>query len=250
MIGQVLSSTRWRASLLTALGGFVVSAILLLTAAGPANAGESNFCWGHKFTATWGQPGYTCSDPTSRYLTGVYGQGSQGQICAGAGVISCSNDPTWGVYVPQDGTLFNARILNGGTAPNTVYGHTWWNTSPPPPPPSPPPPPPPPLTITGTAAVQAGSHFNVYAIGSNGHLRQKWCCSGSRSGWSEWWDMGTPSGALLATAPSSAQTSSGYTNVYAGDTMGLLYQTRSLSGINQLDQLHTSASEHRGLHIV
>ena len=71
-------------------------------------------------------------------------------------------------------------------------------------------------------------------MGANGDVYQRWCCSPENggSGWSPWWDMGTPPGTRLASGPVSVHTGAGYTNLYVRGTNGHLYQRWCCSAEN------------------
>lgn len=125
-----------RQSTVVLVGVIAMSILCSLTLASKAHAtSDANFCYQQTLTGTWDNPGWSCLDTTARYLTGVYAQGGQGDVCAAEinGPFTCSHGPSYGVYLPGSGELRKAAIYNTNVAPNLVSGHVWW-TGPPPPP--------------------------------------------------------------------------------------------------------------------
>jgi hypothetical protein len=219
-----LRTNRLKQSLIAGMAALAMSALFLLTAASPARAGESDFCWGVTLAKN-GQAGFSCEDPNYRYLTGVYGQGTQGHVCVGSlgsgEGLACSDDRSYGVYKGFSGAqALRAFIMNyDGSTANKVYGHTWWNDAPPPPPPS---------WHTGTnlgaftadspdIASMRSNRLDVFARGgTSSNLLTNWYPGTSWQGWS---NLGGP---LLASGPGAVSWGSERLDVVARASNGNL----------------------------
>ncbi len=233
-----------------ALAAFVAVAILFFPAS-QAQAGEAQFCSGKSLALLSG--GGLCKDSSSRWITAVYGTGSQA-TCAGAwgGPFLCTGGPDQGVYVGKphfDGSqLYQATLYNNsGEKGDKVYGTVWFNQSGPQPPPAPQPPPPPSWHIQNLGGMATSdpdisswgpNRLDVWARGTDNALWHKWWNGSSWNGWEKM------SGGAIASGPGAVSWGANRIDVVARATDGKVlhwwwngssWQTENLGGEIQSD---------------
>jgi hypothetical protein len=96
--------------------------ILLLGSPPQAEAGSSNFCYGHSM-GNW----ETCYG-SPRTFNAVYGQGTNHSVCVGGdSIYGCSPGGGQGVYVPMGSLAYRTPwIRNNGATWSVVYGVAYW----------------------------------------------------------------------------------------------------------------------------
>jgi hypothetical protein len=211
--GQLRGLTPTLGGVLSAFG--LVTLVLLLTAT-HARAEEQPFCTG-KSLPLFGEGG-VCTDSTARWITGVYGTGSQA-TCVGAweGPKFACASAGQGVYVGspyyKGAESLKAVIYNNSPYKgNKVYGTVWSNPEGPPTPP----PPPPSWHIQNLGGV-ANSDPEISSWGPN--RRDVWVRGTDNALWHKWWDgswHGWESlGGKLASGPGAVEWGQGRIDVVA-----------------------------------
>lgn len=207
-----------RRTVLTApIAAFLVIGLYLLTLSPSARAEEHQFCTGKNLPVL--SAGGVCTDSTGRWITAVYGTGTQ-PTCVGAweGSYKCTKSPNQGVYLGFDGsTQHKAMLFNDSSNSDKVYGTVWSNPSGPSSPPQPPPPSWHIYNLGGTTeaapdvSTWGSNRVDVWLKGTDKALWHKWWDGKSWSGWESL-------GGTLASGPGAVSWGSNRIDVVARST--------------------------------